>query len=157
LIQRKTGENDDKQTSTAKQNMEQQKENLENTNVRTKQGTSFNKEAVDNSMSNQLNLNQLLQLLDTGTPLVKEFFDFQKSKLDLTIGRDEKIGAHNRKLISSLLIFLSIVTGIMAFLTFLGKVSGDALLFLAGIIVEYVMTMIQGLLSSPFENEEEGS
>ena len=152
-----TGENDDIQASTVKQNMEQQKEKLENTNVRTQQGTSFNKEAVDNSMSNQLNLNQLLQLLDRGTPLVKEFFDFQKSKLDLTIKRDEKIGAHNRKLISSLLIFLSIVTGIMAFLTFLGKVSGDALLFLAGIIVGYVMTMIQGLLSSPFENEEEGS
>jgi len=45
-----TGRNDDIQTSTVKQNMEQQKENLENTNVRTQQGTSFNKEAVDNSM-----------------------------------------------------------------------------------------------------------
>jgi len=137
--------------------MEQQKEKLENTNVRTQQGTSFNKEAVDNSMSNQLNLCQLLQLLDKGTPLAKEIFDFQKSKLDLTIKRDEKIGAHNRKLITSLLIFLSIVTGVMAFLTFLGKVSVVALLFLAGIIVGYVMTMIQGLLSYPFENEEEGS
>ena len=69
--------------------MEQQKENLENTNVRTQQGTSFNKEAVDNSMSNQLNLCQLLQLLDKGTPLAKEIFDFQKSKLDLTIKRGE--------------------------------------------------------------------
>jgi len=84
-----TGRNDDIQTSTVKQNMEQQKEKLENTNVRTQQGTSFNKEAGDNSMSNQLNLGQLLQLLGAGTPLIKEYVDFQKSKLDSTIKRGE--------------------------------------------------------------------
>jgi dihydrofolate reductase len=84
-----TGKNDDIQASTVKQSMEQQKENLENTNVRTQQGTSFNKEAVDNSMSNQLNLCQLLQLLGAGTPLIKEYVDFQKSKLDSTIKRGE--------------------------------------------------------------------
>jgi hypothetical protein len=69
--------------------MELQKEKLENTNERTQQGGSFNKEAGDNSMSNQLNLGQLLQLLDAGIPLAKDFFDFQKSKLDSTIKRGE--------------------------------------------------------------------
>jgi hypothetical protein len=43
----------------------------------------------------------------------------------------------------------------MALLTFLGKVSGDALLFLVGIVVGYMMNMIQGLLYSPWENNEE--
>jgi len=69
--------------------MEQQKEKLENTNERTQQRASINKEAVDNSMSNQPNFGQLLQLLGACTPLIKEYVDFQKSKLDSTIKRGE--------------------------------------------------------------------
>ena len=42
----------------------------------------------------------------------------------------------------------------MAVLTFLGKVSGDALLFMVGIVVGYLMNMIQGLLYSPWEGDQ---
>ena len=74
---------------------------------------------------------------------------------DFTVKRDERAGSHNRKLTSSLLLFLGITIGIIALLTFLDKVSGDALLFLVGIVVGYTMNMIQGLLYSPWENNEE--
>jgi len=69
--------------------MELQKEKLENTNERTQQGGSFNKEAGDNSMSNQLNLGQLLQLLDAGTPLAKDFLIF-KSQSWIQLLREAK-------------------------------------------------------------------
>ena len=75
--------------------------------------------------------------------------------MEYTIKRDEKAGTHNRKLTLSLLIFLGLVIIAMAVLTYFGKVSGDALLFLVGIIVGYIMNMIQGLLYSPWETETE--
>ena len=87
-------------------------------------------------------------------PLAKEYVDLQKSKFDFSVKRDERAGSHNRKLTSYLLIFLGAVIGIMAILTFLGKVSGDALLFMVGIVVGYLMNMIQGLLYSPWDNDE---
>ncbi|WP_048161818.1 hypothetical protein [Thermoplasma acidophilum] len=69
--------------------------------------------------------------------------------------RDEKAGIYNRKLTLPLLIFLGLVIIAMAVLIYFGKVSGDALLFLVGIIVGYIMNMIQGLLNSPWETETE--
>jgi hypothetical protein len=87
-------------------------------------------------------------------PLAKEYVDFQKSKFDFTVKRDERASSHNRKLTTYLLVFMGIVISIMAMLTFLGKVSGDALLFMVGIVVGYLMNMIQGLLYSPWDNDE---
>ncbi len=55
----------------------------------------------------------------------------------------------------SLLTFLVLVIVAMAVLTFFGKVFGNALLFLVGIIVGYLMNMIQGLLYSPWETDTE--
>ncbi len=104
---------------------------------------------------NQPDLGQLSQLVSAVMPLAEKYVDFQKSKFNYTVKRDDRAGSHNRKLTSSLLLFLGIVIGIMSFLTFLGKVSGDALLFLVGIVVGYMMNMIQGLLYSPWENNEE--
>ena len=103
---------------------------------------------------NQQGLGQLSELVTAVMPLAKEYVDLQKSKFDFTVKRDERAGSHNRKLTSYLLIFLGTVIGIMAVLTFLGKVSGDALLFMVGIVVGYLMNMIQGLLYSPWDNDE---
>lgn len=113
-----------------------------------------NVEGVSRQELNQQGLSQLSELATAVMPLAKEYVDLQKSKFDFTVKRDERAGTHNRKLTSYLLIFLGTVIGIMAVLTFLGKVSGDALLFMVGIVVGYLMNMIQGLLYSPWDNDE---
>lgn len=113
-----------------------------------------NVEGVSRQELNQQGLSQLSELVTAVMPLAKEYVDLQKSKFDFTVKRDERAGTHNRKLTSYLLIFLGTVIGIMAVLTFLGKVSGDALLFMVGIVVGYLMNMIQGLLYSPWDNDE---
>ena len=105
-------------------------------------------------IANQQGLAQLSELVTAVMPLAKEYVDLQKSKFDFSVKRDERAGSHNRKLTSYLLIFLGAVIGIMAVLTLLGKVSGDALLFMVGIVVGYLMNMIQGLLYSPWDNDE---
>ena len=103
----------------------------------------------------QADLNQLSMLASAFLPLAQQYVDLQKSKLENAVKRDEKAGIHNRKLTMSLLIFLGLVIVAMAVLTFFGKVSGDALLFLVGIIVGYLMNMIRGLLYSPWETDTE--
>ncbi|PYB68278.1 hypothetical protein DMB44_04860 [Thermoplasma sp. Kam2015] len=103
----------------------------------------------------QADLNQLSALATAFLPLAQQYVDLQKSKLENAVKRDEKAGIHNRKLTMSLLIFLGLVIIAMAVLTYFGKVSGDALLFLVGIIVGYLMNMIQGLLYSPWETDTE--
>jgi len=105
--------------------------------------------------TNQQDAPDISKIIGAVMPLAKEYVDLQKSKFDFSVKRGEKEGSHNRKLTLSLLIFLGIVIGIMALLTFLGKVSGDALLFMVGIVVGYIMNMIQGLLYTPWENDEE--
>ena len=115
------------------------------------QDTQFKKEM----QSQQAGLDQLSKLVSAILPLGQQYVDLQKSKLENTIKRDEKAGFHNRKLTVSLLIFLGLVIIAMAVLTYFAKVSGDALLFLVGIIVGYLMNMIQGLLYSPWEVDTE--
>ena len=106
------------------------------------------------SGTKQQSLEQLSDLVTAVMPLAKEYVDLQKSKFDFSVKRDERAGSHNRKLTSYLLVFLGIVIGITAVLTYLGKVSGDALLFMVGIVVGYLMNMIQGLLYSQWEGDQ---
>jgi len=103
----------------------------------------------------QADLSQLSALVTAVMPLAKEYVDFQKSKFEYTVKRDTNAGSHDRKLTLSLLIFLGLVIFAMALLTYFGKVSGDALLFLVGIVVGYLINMIQGLLYSPWETDSE--
>jgi len=52
----------------------------------------------------------------------------------------------NRTQMKYLAIFLLAIVGLVGFLTFLDKVSGDALLFLAGTVTGYVIVFIQRLI-----------
>ena len=119
------------------------------------EGDNQDTHAQRGTQPQQAGLDQLSKLASAILPLGQQYVDLQKSKLEYTIKRDEKAGTHNRKLTLSLLIFLGLVIIAMAVLTYFGKVSGDALLFLVGIIVGYIMNMIQGLLYSPWETETE--
>ena len=44
--------------------------------------------------------------------------------------------------------FLAAIVGLMSFLTYVGKVSGDALLFLVGTVTGYILLFIQRLTKS---------
>ena len=54
--------------------------------------------------------------------------------------------SHSKALAILLVVFLLIIIGVMGWLTLKGKVSGDALLFLIGTVVGYVINMIQALV-----------
>jgi uncharacterized membrane protein len=109
----------------------------------------------DKSNSSQPNPEWIPILINSIAPLAKEYVDLQKSKFDYKVKRDERASHHNRKLIFSLLLFLSVIIGISSLLTFYGKVSGDALLFMIGVIVGYIITMIQGLVYEPWQYDED--
>ena len=93
-------------------------------------------------------------LINSVMPLAKEYVDLEKSKFDYKVKRDERASQHNRKLIFSMLLFLGVVIGISSLLTFYGKVSGDALLFMIGVTVGYIITMIQNLIYEPWQYDE---
>lgn len=80
--------------------------------------------------------------------------DYKKEEREARQRHFASIGEHNRNLTYSLLLFLLGVIGIMSYLTWLGKVSGDALLFLVGTVTGYGILMVQGLTHPLFEEEE---
>jgi hypothetical protein len=84
-------------------------------------------------------------------PLLEEWIKYQKDRDEAVTKRMDMIGRHNRRLSSSLVVFLLIVVGGMSVLTYFGKVSGDALLFLAGTVTGYVIVMIQDLTAPIFD------
>jgi len=112
------------------------------------------KKAPDEQRPPPSNTDWIPILINSVVPLVKEYVDLQKSKFDYKVKRDERASQHNRKLTYSLLIFLGAIIGISSLLTFYGKVSGDALLFMIGVIVGYIITMIQGLIYEPWQYDE---
>jgi len=105
---------------------------------------------ASNEQTSSSNTEWIPILINSVVPLVKEYVELQKSKFDYKVKRDERASQHNRKLTFSLLIFLGVVIGISSLLTFYGKVSGDALLFMIGVTVGYIITMIQDLIYEPW-------
>jgi hypothetical protein len=98
----------------------------------------------------------LNDLIDAIVPLVREYIDFKKTEFKAREERIVAIGKHNRHLTYSLLGFLLGIVALMTILTFLDKVSPDALLFLAGTIVGYMIVWVQGLIFAPTEEASDG-
>jgi hypothetical protein len=91
------------------------------------------------------------KLVETIHAWYGEYMQYQKDR-DSSLGyRLGALSHHNRRLSYALMIFLGAVVGMMVVLTYLGKVSGDALLFLVGTITGYVVVMIQDLIGPIFE------
>ncbi len=87
----------------------------------------------------------LKKLIESAPQLIDKYLTNSKQKDEARERRLSLISKHNRKLAYSLLVSMSIIIGIMAILTYLSKVSGDALLFLVGTIIGYILFMIQNL------------
>ncbi len=94
-------------------------------------------------------------LKDLATEVMEKYAQVKKQDADAELRRLEIVGAHNRHLVYWLIAFLALTTILMGTLTFLNRVSGDALLFLAGTITGYIIGMIQHFVMSPVEGDEE--
>ncbi|MBI2125948.1 MAG: hypothetical protein HYU02_01335 [Thaumarchaeota archaeon] len=98
----------------------------------------------------------LIKLVDT---LAGKYITYKQNEAEA----DNKYLAiatrHNRNLTVALAGFLAIITSLMAYLTLLNRVSGDALLFLVGTITGYVIMFIQRLVfgTTPSEPAPEGA
>lgn len=91
--------------------------------------------------------------LATVRELGNAYIDYRNKEFDYKVRRLGSVGAHNRRITYSLLGFLFLLISVMSVLTYLGKVSGDALLFLAGTITGYVILMVQNFTYPLVENE----
>jgi len=83
--------------------------------------------------------------------LLEEYIQFQKDRDSSLEHRLGMLSHHNRRLSYALMLFLGGIVVLMSILTYYGKVSGDALLFLVGTVTGYVVVMIQGLIGPVFE------
>lgn len=86
-----------------------------------------------------------------GKNLADKYLTYKKNEAEMRRNYFESVSKHNRRMIYVLIIFLSAIVAFMSFLTLLGPVSGDALLFLVGTITGYVLLFIQRLV---FPSEE---
>lgn len=89
------------------------------------------------------------------TRLADKYLDYSDRKDNAKERRLNLISKHNRNLTIVLVSSLVVIIGIMSLLTFLGKVSGDALLFLVGTLTGYVLFMIQNLVLPMYEESDE--
>ncbi len=96
--------------------------------------------------------NGMVQLLEMAKPLFEMFMVYKakesEAKMkesDARIRYFQQASKHNRNVLYSMTVFLVAIVGLMSFLTWVGKVSGDALLFLAGTVVGYLILFIQKL------------
>jgi hypothetical protein len=86
-----------------------------------------------------------------GTNLADKWITYKKTNADLRRQHFESVSTHNRRMIYALILFLIGVIGFMSSLTWFGKVSSDALLFLVGTVTGYIILSVQRLV---FPSEE---
>lgn len=110
-------------------------------------------EASNDKKASQWTTQDWKNLAEVLGPLADKYIAFKKEEYEMKLGRLNAVSKHNRRLTYSLVLFLSALVGIMSYLTWLGSVSGEALLFLAGTITGYVVLMVQGLTFPLFESE----
>jgi VIT1/CCC1 family predicted Fe2+/Mn2+ transporter len=94
----------------------------------------------------------LIKLVDT---LASKYVDYKKDEAEADHRWLATSTRFNSILTTILSIFLAVIVGLMSYLTLEGKVSGDALLFLAGTITGYILLFVQRLTKGLFTNGNE--
>jgi hypothetical protein len=94
----------------------------------------------------------LSELLEVAKPIAELFMAYKAQEseaqmkiADARIKYFQQASKHNRNVLYAMTAFLIGVIAFMSFLTWMGKVSGDALLFLVGTVVGYLILFIQRL------------
>jgi len=75
-------------------------------------------------------------------PYADKYLQFQRDKAE-SEHRFARLGtSHDWRIATISFVFLGVLVALMSWLTSIGRVSGDALLFLAGTITGYIFSMI---------------
>ena len=113
----------------------------------------------NDAKQNQTTDNGLVQLLEVAKPLVEMFMAYKDKESearmkesDARIKYFQQASKHNRNVLYAMTGFLIGVIAFMSLLTWMDKVSGDALLFLVGTVVGYLILFIQKLASPTEEH-----
>lgn len=110
------------------------------------------KEEQTKTRQSQNSNNGLPELMEAAKPLFEMFMLYKaqesealKKESDARITYFQQASKHNRNVLYAMTAFLIGVIAFMSFLTWIDKVSGDALLFLVGTVVGYLILFIQKL------------
>lgn len=96
----------------------------------------------------------LIRLVDT---LASKYITFKEKEAQADNQTLKTVTKHSLILTVILATFLGAIVGLMSALTYVGRVSGDALLFLVGTITGYILLFIQRLTKTVLgETESEG-
>lgn len=82
-------------------------------------------------------------VIDGFSGLADRYLGLKESEFSHTVKVHELESNTERSILRILLIFLSVIVGLMVWLTFADKVSGDALLFMTGTIAGYILAIVQ--------------
>lgn len=94
----------------------------------------------------------IIKLVDT---LASKYITFKEKEAQADQQTLRTVTRHSIILTTILALFLGVIVALMSDLTYLGKVSGDALLFLVGTITGYILLFIQRLTKSILGKGEE--
>lgn len=91
--------------------------------------------------------NGFISLIEALGPIATLYMTYKEKESDSKIKYFQQASKHNRNVLYAMTVFLIGVIAFMSFLTWIDKVSGDALLFLVGTVVGYLILFIQRLAS----------
>lgn len=84
----------------------------------------------------------LATLAEAILPLADRYVQLQEKKFDHYRDTSNQESIHQRRLTLYLILFAGAIIAAMAILTFFQRVSGDGLMFLTGIVVGSILSMI---------------
>jgi len=82
-------------------------------------------------------------IIDGLRPYADRWMGLQERRYDHELNLERATSRAAWYVLAILMVFLSVVIGLMVGLVFAGKVSGDALLFLVGTVSGYILAMVQ--------------
>jgi uncharacterized membrane protein YjjP (DUF1212 family) len=103
----------------------------------------------------QNNTDGFTKLIEAVIPLADKYLTYKQNESEARTKYFQQASKHNRNILYAMTAFLIGVIAFMSFLTWMGKVSGDALLFLVGTVTGYLILFIQKL-ASPTEEQPTG-
>jgi hypothetical protein len=87
------------------------------------------------------------RLIEAIVPLADRYLTLKQNESESRTKYFQQASKHNRNMLYVMILFLAVVIAFMSLLTYLGTVSGDALLFLVGTVTGYMISFIQKLVS----------
>lgn len=82
-------------------------------------------------------------ILDGITPLGNRFIDLKEKEFAHKVEMEKAVSKASWWVLFVLMVFLSGIILLMSWLVSIGKVSGDALLFLVGTVAGFVLSIVQ--------------